>query len=373
MPSQPFLNPRLVGARFEGHEIPLDVLRDFAVLEEFVKEVAKWHFFRDNPSRARSPRGFLKDVSLRLAAVEDGSAIPKIVLSLASAANLLFNQSQLALEQSRDSIIAAVAAAQHGHPPTKHLPESLLGYFETFGRSLRSDEAIEFEHGSDKARLTTESRRRLLAAAKNVAVTETVAVVGAIPEADQDRQTFQIQVVGKKFPAKEFARHREVVMQAFNGYSKGERVRLRGIWRLDSQGELEGVDYVESIDIVDSLDVPLRVQELLKLKDGWLDGEGKGITEAGAAWFIAAFEEFYSQSLVLPHVYPTENGGLRAEWTIDKVDASLDVDLETRKAAWHELKLTTDEESAISLNLSKRKDWEWVVNRINELGGVRND
>jgi len=147
MPSQPFLRPRLVGARFEGHEIPLDVLRDFSVIEEFVKDVAKWHFFRDNPTRARSPRGFLSDVSLRLAAVEEGSAVPVIVLSFASAAQMLFIPSQTVLEQSRDSILSAISAAEHGHPPTKHLPDNLLSYFATLGRSLRSDEAIEFKHG----------------------------------------------------------------------------------------------------------------------------------------------------------------------------------------------------------------------------------
>jgi hypothetical protein len=41
MSTEPFLTPRLVGDRFEGHAIPLEVLKDFAVLEEMIVEVAK--------------------------------------------------------------------------------------------------------------------------------------------------------------------------------------------------------------------------------------------------------------------------------------------------------------------------------------------
>ncbi len=39
-----FLKPRLVGARFDGHRVPLEILRDLAVLEQMIVEVAKWQY-----------------------------------------------------------------------------------------------------------------------------------------------------------------------------------------------------------------------------------------------------------------------------------------------------------------------------------------
>lgn len=39
--SNEFLTPRLTGKRFDDHTIPLDLLEDFAALEEFFIEVAK--------------------------------------------------------------------------------------------------------------------------------------------------------------------------------------------------------------------------------------------------------------------------------------------------------------------------------------------
>ena len=82
----PFLNPRLVGKRFDEHSIPLEVLKDFAALEELIVEVAKWHFKNDNPDRKRAPRGFADQITLKVSGIEAGSAIPNIVLSIAAAA-----------------------------------------------------------------------------------------------------------------------------------------------------------------------------------------------------------------------------------------------------------------------------------------------
>src|SRR5271165_729147 len=81
-----FFKPKMVGGRFEGHAIPLELLRDLAVLEEMVVEVAKWRYLEDNPGRTRSPRGFSEGISLSLAAVGEGSAIATIVLSLVAMA-----------------------------------------------------------------------------------------------------------------------------------------------------------------------------------------------------------------------------------------------------------------------------------------------
>ena len=67
-----FLRPRLVGKRFEGHSIPLELLGDLAVLEAMVIEVAKWRYLQDNPNRKRSPRKFTEGISLTLTSVEQG-------------------------------------------------------------------------------------------------------------------------------------------------------------------------------------------------------------------------------------------------------------------------------------------------------------
>jgi len=84
MDSEPFLRPRLTGPRFEGHGIPLEVLKDLAVLEEMIVEVAKWKYLKDHPERLRSPRGFTEGIELKLTGIDEGSAIPVICLIVAA-------------------------------------------------------------------------------------------------------------------------------------------------------------------------------------------------------------------------------------------------------------------------------------------------
>jgi hypothetical protein len=54
---KPFVAPRLVGARFDDHTIPLELLKDLAALEELVVAVAKWKFVEQH-GRLRAPKGF---------------------------------------------------------------------------------------------------------------------------------------------------------------------------------------------------------------------------------------------------------------------------------------------------------------------------
>jgi hypothetical protein len=137
-----YLRPILKGDRFENKSIPLDMLRDLAVLGEMVVEVAKWHFLSEHPDRQRSPKGFTDGVTLALTDIEPGSAIPVICLVVAS--SFLFHPYQDYYEQARESIVGAIGAASANKPVGGYLPDKALAYFDRFGRSLRDGESFEF-------------------------------------------------------------------------------------------------------------------------------------------------------------------------------------------------------------------------------------
>ena len=129
----PFMSPRLVGERFAGHAIPRELLKDISVLEEMIIEVAKWRYLQDHPDRKRSPRGFTDGISLKLTAIDEGSAIARIGLFV-DTPQFFPPENQRYLEQARESVIGAITAAEHNASITDHLPESLLGYFDRIGR-----------------------------------------------------------------------------------------------------------------------------------------------------------------------------------------------------------------------------------------------
>ena len=73
---------------------------------------------------------------------------------------------------------------------------------------------------------------------------------------------------------------------------------------------------------------------------------------------------------IIPFVYPIpEDGseGVQFEWDIGPYRASLDIYTATRIGEWHCLNLDTSEDDARDLQLTRKKDWAWLVENLNEL------
>jgi hypothetical protein len=369
MKQKPFLKPRLVGARFEENAIPLEFLKDLAVLEEMVIEVAKWKFLHEHPTRQRVPRGFTEGIALKLTGVEGGSAIPAIDL-FAESDSLFLPDNVIYFEKARDSIIDAIGAATQNQSITDHIPEKTFGYFDRIGRSLRDEEAIEFsvQDRPSPTRLTKETRRKLvLASTKTKEFAEETSVIGSIPEADQDNMTFEIMINGQKVEAPMAIQHAEVILDAFNKYKMDFRLQLQGVGIFSRQGKLQKFESIEHISLLDPLDVAARLDELRCLRDGWFEGKGIAPEEKELDWLLSVFKQFYPGDLPLPFLYPTVEGGIQAEWSLDPYEISLEIDLGERKGEWHRLDTLNDKDENRVLNLGNAQDWQWLVEQIKRI------
>ena len=368
----PFMSPRLIGERFSSHSIPLEVLKDLAVLEEMIVETAKWQYLIDHTDRKRTPRGFTDGISLRLTGVEEGSAIPTIALFLIPfGLGVVPPENQQYFEKARSRIVEAVSAAEQSKSITEHLPENLLGYFDRIGRSLREGEAIEFnpENARQPARLDKTTRRRLLLASSQVQVlTEEVVLRGSIPEADQAKMTFDLQTIGgARVKAPLNAQHLETVLDAFNGFRHGTRVLLKGIGRYNRHEHLQEIEDIEHISLLDDNDVAARLDEFRLMKNGWLDGKGSAPSGRGLDWLTQRFETLYLDSLPLPYLYPTAEGGVQAEWSVNRHELSLDIDVDAHHGEWHDLNMDSMAETTKTLALDNDDAWLWLGAQIQEL------
>ena len=371
MSSETFLRLRFVGMRFDNHAIPLELLKDIAVLEEMVIEVAKWVFLKNNPDRQRSPRGFTKGIHLKLTAVDPGSTILSIGLALEQPPHLFSSFLQSQLEAARDTIIGAVGAAAQAQPVGQALPGQVLGYFDKIGRSLKDEEAIEFANpdGQTTATLTRDIRRRLVRASSEVKeLTEEISIRGVVPEADQDTMTFEIQLIdGRKVKAPIAPQHLDMVREAFNGYKNGQRVLFQGIGRFNRSDRLLGFDSIEHLSILDALDVGVQLDELRLIQDGWLEGGGLAPPEAGLDWLSDTFDRHFPDEAPLPHLYPTETGGVQAEWALGPNEVTFEVDLDTHAGEWHVLNMDTNAAFERTLNCNDGDDWKWLVAQLDSM------
>ncbi len=373
MTTTPFLKPRITGPRFAGGAIPLEVLADFAVLSEMILEVAKWKYREQNSERKRVPRGFSDGISLKLTGVEAGSAIPVISLFVASA-TLLPPEAEQYFVQARDSVIAAVAAADQGTRITDHLPEKLLGYFDRFGRNLADGEAIELstQVGSPAARLTKDSRRKLVLASSAQHYTEETSVYGLVHELDQRNKTFQLTLptgtVLSRIPIE--SQHYDAILEASSGFRNQTRIRISGVGRFDLNNRLLEMESVEHVVTLDPLDVSVRIDEIRLLKRGWLDGKGEPFSAQHLDWVVESFAIHYPDDARLPYLFPTPEGTILAEWSLGENAVSLEINLNDRVAEWHALNLSSDKEDTQHFDLNSVSNWTTIADRVKSLGGA---
>lgn len=363
-----FLRPRLIGKRFDGRAIPLEVMKDLAVLEALIVEVAKLEFFNDYPHRRRSPRGFTEGITLKLTGVEGGSAVPLIEFCRDQEAP--FPENRRYFERARDTVIRAIATAEHGGDVTNVLPEKMLTYFDRIGRSLKNDEKMAFASSwNGSAELTRETRRRLVLASSDIMeLTEDVDVRGAVPAIDQDAMAIQIQLSdGRKVKAPIAPRHLDVTLEAVKGYKDSVRIRFQGVGRFDRGGRLLGFESIEHMGLIDPLDVSAQLDDLRRLKDGWLDGHGTAPASGGLDWLDRAFNRHYPEDLPLPYIYPTAPGGVQAEWTLGPNEITLEVDLDRRSGYFHVLHVEDDADEERNIELGDESGWKELAGLISSM------
>ena len=363
-----FLRPRLRGGRFEDGAIPLEVLGDFAALQDMVLGFARWRFLMDNPDRERLPRGF-RSFDLRLTGMDKGSAVALIDLAPDQPDSYEWSGYTRYLEQAIEEIARVIDAAEHyeSSASLNGLPKNLLAGFNRFGRSLRDDEAIELTASSRNypVRLTNQSRNRLVRWGAEEETSPEVTLRGVISEADQARMTFGLRREnGTKVTCPIPKAFQETVIAAFSGYRTGQKVMVKGKGRLDPQRRLYGLESVDYISWLDPLDVPTRLNEFRGMRNGWLEGDGRAPDHAGLDWLSASFERHYSKDIPLPHTYPTPEGGVQLEWSLGSQEISLGIDFNTHVGYWHNMDMTSADDYERYLSLDRAEEWVWLVSEI---------
>lgn len=196
-----------------------------------------------------------------------------------------------------------------------------------------------------------------------------VELEGLIPEISQARMTFQIDLAnGRKLNAPLNSDLLEKATETLNGYRQGLQSRFSGkgiVSRFDGR-----VLEIISIDsIINRLKINAQLDSLRILKDGWLEGGGNAPPQAGIEWLGSRFKTHFQTKTPLPYLYPTETGGIQAEWSLGLHEISLDMHLDTHLGLWNDLNLDSDVDQERQLNLDEDSNWDWLAKQITDLGG----
>ena len=110
-----------------------------------------------------------------------------------------------------------------------------------------------------------------------------------------------------------------------------------------------------------------QLDELRRLRDGWLDEDGIAPSGGGLDWLSERLARHYPPDAPAPYIYPTPDGGVQAEWTLGRREISLCIDLSTHAAAWFSVDLNTDAVSERVLNLDDAAAWAWLSNELRHI------
>lgn len=366
MEDQFFLEPRFKGVRFDNHGLPLDILKDIAVLDEMVKAVAKSCYLKEHSDRKRVPRNFMDDISLQITALEPGSTIVKIAV-VASCASTLFssvsNEYALKAKECILSTIDAVEMSTDGNFLGDNLmSKSQLAMFDRLGRTLNDDECIELGRISSGKiiKLDKQIRKKLLKASSNADhYSEAVVIYGTVHEMDQDKKTFTITSVdGTKISVQKFNLELyDDIIAAFSSYSQGQRILLKGVGQFERNGRLSIIENVDTVELLSPTDVGYRISEIMVLKDSWYNGHGKAFSRAQLQNFLHCFKQGY----VLeedPYIFPALDNIIQLEWKSETWRFSAEIKLDDLTAEFYAFDTNSDSEFSRILDFSKQDSWD---------------
>ena len=112
-----------------------------------------------------------------------------------------------------------------------------------------------------------------------------------------------------------------------------------------------------------------RLEVLSEVEDGWYEGRGVALDRAGLRWLDQQMADHYiGTDLPLPHLYPLESGGVIGEWSLERFECAIEIDLQSRSGSWVDGDLETgDGIDEHLLNLNSADDWGWLVERLAKL------
>lgn len=110
-----------------------------------------------------------------------------------------------------------------------------------------------------------------------------------------------------------------------------------------------------------------RLREIMSLQDGWLDGEGLAPKMEELNWLSQMFERYYPTGLLLPFIFPTTEGNIQAEWSLECVKIALEISLQSHLGEWVSLNTDTNNVEMLTFLLDEEKEWNALVEKISQM------
>ena len=327
---------RYVGARFEGHRLPLDVLPDLSAFRDLLVSYVKVEWRAVHAKRERLPKGFEKSIAFDLVGIEDGSAVPQLAWDRDTAQLLLpdfKDELEMLVAKAYTKVLDLIDSA-NGPAGTMELTSENIRALNRFGSSLRPDEKIEFpdSRGADGnvVYLDTYRRKRLITRGRDSYQTRFEGIGKLLRNGIDETGTLgTIAINTSEYGTINVPVSPERVRDDFDGYIEAD-VQFRLMIELGSDETFRGVVEVYDVDVIDAkvvADLAVcrdRIASLVSLGDGWHNGSSKSPTHAAAATASRLLARKPGMAGNY-RIFPTDMGGLLFEFSRCGWDYSIEI------------------------------------------------
>lgn len=309
-----FLNIKYEGARFSGGRLPLDVLTDLQALEDILTTFARELWLKKH-DRKRLPGGYADWFGIALTGVGDGSALPRLQLSVeeGSQAQLIPGETrrQLMLDAEREFEIV-LAAASAGRDMV--LSPAQIRNFNRFLTNLKPGE--EFKYCADPAPIVSSSvnvisldaeRRKRFLTSVTTTYEQRVQGKARLKAVDETGSLRFIDTVLREFSVNDGTRPPSEYGANIGSYYEYDLVVVR-----KHDDSIQQVVMIHDLSLLEHPAID-AIDEMSSLTDGWLDGHGKAVQES----VRVRAKDFIRSTEPLPTFYavaPTEEGGVLLEY-----------------------------------------------------------
>ncbi len=111
-------------------------------------------------------------------------------------------------------------------------------------------------------------------------------------------------------------------------------------------------------------DIADRLTDFSALKDGWLEKGAIAPDPDRLNWLSTTFYHNFPPGAPRPHIFPTANGGIRMEWSLENQQFILEINLATHAGEWLWFDRASDREHEKQLNLNEPQAWQWIAVEI---------
>ena len=328
---------RYVGARFEGHRLPLDVLPDLSAFRDLLVSYVKAEWRSAHTQRERLPKGFEKSIAFDLVCIGDGSAVPQLDWDRDTAQLLLpdfKDELEGLVEKSYAKVLKLIDSAYMPVESVELTSENIRA-LNRFGSGLLPDERIEFvsSRGADGnvVYLDTHRRKRLITRGRDSYQTRFEDIGKLLgSEIDPLGTAGTITILTSDFGKINVPVSPERVRDDFDGNIEAD-VQFRLMIELGSRDDgYRGVVEVFDVDVIDAkvvADLAMcreRIASLASLQDGWHDGSGKPPTNAAVVTASRLLSRKPGMAASY-RIFPTDDGGLLFEFVRSGWDYSFEI------------------------------------------------